>query len=183
VSTLLLSARGLTRRFGGLVAVADLDLDVHAGEILGVIGPNGAGKSTTFNLIAGALEPTAGEIRLGSERVSGRAPHALASRGILRTFQHNKPFAGLSVRENVMVGMHTQFRASLWQVLAGTAGARRAERDAIGRADDLIDFVGLSDWREAEVTTLSSARAGCSRSRARSPASRRSSCSMSLRQV
>ena len=94
----LLSARGLTRRFGGLMAVAQLDLDVHPGEILGVIGPNGAGKSTTFSMIAGALPPTSGTLHFDGESILGLPPHTMAARGIMRTFQHNKPFASMSVR-------------------------------------------------------------------------------------
>ena len=151
----LLEARGLTKRYGGLTAVADLDLDVGPGEILGVIGPNGAGKSTTFGMIAGATATTAGHIRLDGESLDGMPAHAIAARGIMRTFQHNQPFPSMTVRENVMVGMHAHFRASLWQVLAATPGATRAERESGARADELIDFVGLGPARDADVGTLS----------------------------
>ena len=151
----LLSARGLTRRFGGLMAVAQLDLDVHPGEILGVIGPNGAGKSTTFSMIAGALPPTSGTLHFDGESILGLPPHTMAARGIMRTFQHNKPFASMSVRENVMVGMHTGFIGTLWSVLGATPGAARAEREAVQRADALVDFVGLGEFRDADVETLS----------------------------
>ncbi|MEO7404199.1 MAG: ABC transporter ATP-binding protein [Burkholderiales bacterium] len=151
----LLQARGLTKQFGGLTAVSDLDFHVERGEILGVIGPNGAGKSTTFNLIAGTFAATAGSVTFDGARLDGLPTHEVAARGVMRTFQHNKPFAGMSVRENVMVGMHTRFRASLWQVFTGTPGARRAEADAVIRADELIEFVGLREWRGADVTTLS----------------------------
>ena len=151
----LLSCSGLGRRFGGLVAVADVDLEVHAGEILGVIGPNGAGKSTTFSMIAGALPCSTGSLRFNGEDIVGLPTHAMAARGIMRNFQHNKPFASMSVRENVMVGMHTRFSGSLWRVLLGTRGAAKAEREAAQRAEELIDFVGLADWRDADVGTLS----------------------------
>ena len=151
----LLTVRGLTRRFGGLVAVSELNLEVAAGELLGVIGPNGAGKSTTFNMIAGALPPSAGRIEFDGESLSGLGAHAMAERGILRTFQHNKPFASMTVRENIMVGMHTSFQGSLLQVLAGAGSARRAEASAQRRADELVEFVGLADWRNADVATLS----------------------------
>lgn len=151
----LLSCTGLGKRFGGLVAVADVDLDVHVGEILGVIGPNGAGKSTTFSMIAGALPCSTGSLRFNGEVLDGLPTHAMAARGIIRTFQHNKPFASMSVRENVMVGMHTRFNSSLWRVLLGTRGAAQTERDATQRADDLVDFVGLGESRDADVGTLS----------------------------
>jgi branched-chain amino acid transport system ATP-binding protein len=151
----LLVVKGLCKRFGGLQAVADLDLDVRVGEILGVIGPNGAGKSTTFNMIAGALQPSAGTLTFDGERLSGLPAHSMAARGIIRTFQHNKPFVSMSVRENVMVGMHRRIKGSLWKVWAGSAATRRAERAAAQRADELVEFVGLGGWRDADVATLS----------------------------
>ena len=151
----LLVCKGLGKRFGGLVAVADIDLDVHAGEILGVIGPNGAGKSTTFSMIAGALAPSTGSLHFKGEVLTGLPTHAMAARGIMRTFQHNKPFASMTVRENVMMGMHARLSGSLWQVLAGTPNAAKAEREAVSRADELVDFVGLSESRNADVGALS----------------------------
>lgn len=151
----LLRVRGLSRRFGGLQAVADLDFEAYPGEVLGVIGPNGAGKSTTFNMIAGALAPSAGSIEFDAQRVDGLPAHAFAARGIMRTFQHNKPFPSMSVLENVMVGMHTRIACTLWQVVAATPAARRAENHAEERAAELIEFVGLKEWIESDVATLS----------------------------
>jgi branched-chain amino acid transport system ATP-binding protein len=151
----LLVVRGLCKRFGGLQAVAELDLDVRVGEILGVIGPNGAGKSTTFNMIAGALAPSAGTLVFDGEALSGLPAHAMAARGIMRTFQHNKPFASMSVRENVMVGMHRRLKGPLWRVWVGGKATSQAERAAVQRADDLVGFVGLGEWRDADVATLS----------------------------
>lgn len=151
----LLQVRGLGRRFGGLQAVADLDLDVYAGEVLGIIGPNGAGKSTTFNMISGAFPPSSGDVVFDGRSMLGEPTHGFARRGIVRTFQHNKPFESLTVRENVMVGMHTRMGVSLWQVLGATPAAQRAEASAQRRADELVDFVGLGEWRDAEVSTLS----------------------------
>ena len=151
----LLVVQGLSKQFGGLQAVADLDLDVREGEILGVIGPNGAGKSTTFNMIAGALEPSRGSLVFDGEDLTGLPAHAMAGRGIMRTFQHNKPFASMTVRENVMVGMHRRLKGSLWRVLLAGAGVVRAEREAVRRADELVAFVGLDEWRDADVDTLS----------------------------
>ncbi len=151
----LLRVRGLSRRFGGLQAVADLDFDAYPGEVLGVIGPNGAGKSTTFNMIAGALAPSAGSIEFDAQRVDGLPAHAFAARGIMRTFQHNKPFPSMSVLENVMVGMHTRIACTLWQVVAATPAARRAENRAEERAAELIEFIGLKEWIESDVATLS----------------------------
>lgn len=151
----LLVVRGLSKQFGGLHAVADLDLEVRQGEILGVIGPNGAGKSTTFNMIAGAFAPTKGTLTFDGQNLTGLPAHAMAARGIMRTFQHNKPFPSMTVRENVMVGMHRRLQGSLWRVLLAGAGVVRAEREAAQRADELVAFVGLGEWRDAEVDTLS----------------------------
>ncbi|HYM62029.1 MAG TPA: ABC transporter ATP-binding protein [Thermoanaerobaculia bacterium] len=97
----LLDTTSLTRDFGGLRAVGNLTFSVEAGEILGLIGPNGAGKTTVFNLITGFLRPTSGDIRFEGRRIAGLKPHAVARRGIARTFQIVKPFPHLSVRENV----------------------------------------------------------------------------------
>ena len=153
--TELLVVKGLSRQFGGLQAVADLDLDVQVGEILGVIGPNGAGKSTTFNMIAGALAPSAGSLVFDGEVLDGLPAHAMAARGIMRTFQHNKPFVSMSVRENVMVGMHRRLKGPLWRLLAGSVSTVRAEQAAARRAQELVECVGLGEWSDADVATLS----------------------------
>ena len=155
MSDVLLEASGLSRRFGGLQAVSELDLTAHTGEILGLIGPNGAGKSTTFNMIAGALAPSAGSIRFQGQPLQGLPTHAFASRGIMRTFQHNKPFLSMSVLENIMVGMHTRIKLSLLQVLTGTRPARAVQARCQTQAAELAQFVGLGDWLDADVATLS----------------------------
>ena len=150
----LLEVRGLGKRFGGLQAVSELDLTVGAGEIVGVIGPNGAGKSTTFNMIAGALVPSSGTVRFDGLDMTGAPAHRFAASGIVRTFQHNKPFNSLSVTDNVMVGMHTRMRSKLWQIVAGTRFAREQETQARQRAEEWVAFVGLDAWARADVATL-----------------------------
>ncbi len=149
----ILEVRGLTKRFGGLTALSRLDCEVLEGEILGVIGPNGAGKSTTFNLIAGAYGASEGEIRFAGEPILGLAPHQIAARGIMRTFQHNRPFAGMPVIDNVLVGAHTRFRTRLAALVANLG--LEEERELRCKAEDLVDFVGLGEWRDADVGTLS----------------------------
>ena len=140
----ILEVRALSKRFGGLTAVSELDFEVREGEILGVIGPNGAGKSTTFNLIAGAYPASSGEVSFNGEPILGLAPHQIARRGILRTFQHNRPFEGMPVIDNVLVGAHRIFLKS-----RGEEATRRA------RAAELIEFVGLGGLAQADVGTLS----------------------------
>jgi branched-chain amino acid transport system ATP-binding protein len=149
----ILQVSGLTKRFGGLTAVAGLDFDLREGEILGLIGPNGAGKTTTFNMIAGAYAADEGEIRFAGERISGLPPHQIARRGLMRTFQHNRPFGGMPVLENVLVGAHREFKSGIWKLLAG--GGEEEERTQRRRAAELIDFVGLAGLRDADVGTLS----------------------------
>lgn len=151
----LLVVNGLTKRFGGLIAVEDLGFELYRGEILGLIGPNGAGKSTTFNLIAGSIEPTEGEIVFDGAPISGLAPHVIAERGIMRTFQHNMPFESLTVEENILLGAHTRMTSPLWSVLLRTPAVARREAEARARAAELIRFVGLQDAAGDDVTTLS----------------------------
>jgi branched-chain amino acid transport system ATP-binding protein len=124
----LLEVEGLTRFFGGLRAVADLSFTVGQAEILGLIGPNGAGKTTVFNLITGFTQPSAGRIRLDGRSVVGLRPHAVARRGIARTFQIVKPFPGLTVKENVTLAAFLR---------------HPARRDAEGKALELLERVGL----------------------------------------
>ena len=139
----------MSKRFGGLTAVSELDFEVREGEILGMIGPNGAGKSTTFNLIAGTYPATAGEVRFGGESILGLPPHRIATRGILRTFQHNRPFEGMPVIDNVLVGAHTRFHSLFSKNSSSEENERRA------RAEELIEFVGLGGMAQADVGTLS----------------------------
>ncbi len=127
--TALLAVRALSKRFGGLKAVDGVDLALSDGEILGVIGPNGAGKTTLFSLITGSIAPTSGEVRLEGRRMTGLSAHRVVRAGIVRTHQIVRPFANLTVAENVTVGaLH---------------GARRAGGAARDRAADALAFVGL----------------------------------------
>jgi branched-chain amino acid transport system ATP-binding protein len=105
----LLTVKGLTKYFGGLRAVHDLSFEVQPGEILGLIGPNGAGKTTAFNLIAGFIHPTRGQILLDGESIAGMKPYAVTRKGIARTFQIVKPFKKLSVLENVTLAAFLRF--------------------------------------------------------------------------
>ncbi len=139
----LLEVRGLTVRFGGLTAVADLDLDVREGEIVGLIGPNGAGKTTAFNVVSGLQVAAAGEVRFRGDRVSGLPPHRITARGIGRTFQNIRLFGALSVLENVLIGEHVRTSGGLLDVLVRVRREREEERVAAARARELLDFVGL----------------------------------------
>ena len=135
----LLEISGLTKRFGGLLAVSQFDLAVDAGEIVGLIGPNGAGKTTVFHLIAGFHAPTSGEIRFKGASLVGDKPHAICRRGLTRTFQIVQPFAALTVIENVMVGAFNR---------ESDAGAARRS------AQEIVDFVGLGPRRDDLASSL-----------------------------
>ncbi|MBI2370057.1 MAG: ABC transporter ATP-binding protein [Deltaproteobacteria bacterium] len=128
----LLVLRGVTKRFGGLVAVQGVSFAVAEGETVGLIGPNGAGKTTLFNVITGAVAPEGGEIRLGGERIDGLRPHEIAQRGVRRTYQIVRPFPNLSLLDNVLIG----------SLFGGTGRAGEAARE---RAREMLAFVGLTD--------------------------------------
>lgn len=139
----VLEARGLSCHFGALRAVDDVSLDIRAGTITGLIGPNGAGKSTLFNLLTGALKPTAGTVTLDGQDVTGLPPHRLFAKGLGRTFQIPRPFARMSVLENLMLAPTGQ----TGETVAGpflSAGKVRAEEDRIrDKALDVLDFMTL----------------------------------------
>jgi branched-chain amino acid transport system ATP-binding protein len=141
----LLEAAGLTRRFGGVVAVDGVSLRVGDGELCGVIGPNGAGKSTLFHLVAGHLRPNAGRVLLGGRDVTGLAPDRRARLGIAIAFQTVRLFRGMTVLENVMVGAHAATRHGFWEAFLRLPRHRREEREILERAERALDRVGLSD--------------------------------------
>ncbi len=141
----ILEIKGVTKRFGGLTAVNNVSFDVNEREILSVIGPNGAGKSTLFKLIASFLRTSEGEVRFQGERISNRAPHTVARKGVVRTFQETTVFKNMTVRENVIIAHHLRSRASLAGFFLGTALARSDEAKFGESADEIVDFLGLSD--------------------------------------
>jgi branched-chain amino acid transport system ATP-binding protein len=143
VSAVLLT-RGLTKRFGGLAAVSDLDLSVEEGEIRALIGPNGAGKTTLLNMLCGVTPPSGGEIVFRDARIQGLRPHAIAKLGIGRTFQVPRLFVDLTVLQNVMVGYHCRTRLRLVPTLLGLGSARAEERRIDARAREALALVGLA---------------------------------------
>lgn len=152
--TAILEVVGATRRFGGLVAVNDVSFSVAATGVTAVIGPNGAGKTTLFNLISGAISPSAGAVRLAGEDVTGLRPEQKAARGLVRTFQLVKLFQDLTATENVKVGFHLKTRGGLLAALFRPAWAREAEREADDKAAALLDLVGLSKVAETPAAVL-----------------------------
>lgn len=150
----LLHVAGLTRRFGGVVAVDDLSFGVAKGEIVGLIGPNGAGKTTVINLLTGLLQPSAGAITFAGSRLDNLAPHQIARAGVARTYQNIRLFRGLSALDNVIVGTHIRTRASFAARLAFAPAMRREEAATRARAQALLDRVHLGGRATARATSL-----------------------------
>ena len=133
---------GVSKRFGGLVAVQDLSLSVRSGSITSIIGPNGAGKSTVFNLISGLYKPDRGTIDFAGENIAGLSPDRVQKRGIARTFQNQRLFANLSVLENVLIGYHSRLKAGLFGDIVKPPWVRQEERVARERAMEALRLFG-----------------------------------------
>jgi branched-chain amino acid transport system ATP-binding protein len=142
--TPILEARKVTRRFGGLVAVREVDLTVRQGEIIGLIGPNGAGKTTFFNCITGMFAPSDGDVLFEGRRINGLSPDRITKLGIARTFQNLRLFSNMSARENVLVGRHCRTREGVLSSVIRGPRFRREERESFERAAELLEFVGLA---------------------------------------
>ncbi len=138
----LFEARGITKRFGGLTAVANVDFALDAG-IASIIGPNGAGKTTLFNVFTGLYAADSGIVTFRGIPLGGLRPDQITALGICRTFQNIRLFANMTAIENVLVGMHARIRLGLWDVLSRRPRFRQVERDLGGRAEDLLERVGL----------------------------------------
>jgi branched-chain amino acid transport system ATP-binding protein len=137
----------LTKFFGGLAAVVELDMSIKRGEILGLIGPNGAGKTTLFNLITGFLSPTRGEVFLEGERITNLKPHTIAKRGIVRSFQANVLFMEKTVKENVLMGFHTKYRNGFVKEVFRTKSYVRERSGMEKKAEEILDFFSLSGMK------------------------------------
>ena len=152
--SVILEVKGASKRYGGLVAVNNVSFTVNEGEILSVIGPNGAGKSTLFKLIASFVQTSAGEVLLRGERISDLAPHTVARKGVVRTFQETTIFKSMTVRENIIVAHHLRSRASLLGFFLGTGLAKADEALFAESADGIVEFLGLQSIRDELASNL-----------------------------
>jgi branched-chain amino acid transport system ATP-binding protein len=150
----VLRAEQATIRFGGLVAVNQLDMSVRPGEIYGLIGPNGAGKTTIFNLLTGVYKPTSGAIYFRGKRVDGLRPYEIARRGVSRTFQNIRLFPGMTVLENVMTACHLHSRQNLFDAVLRTPRYVRDEAEHREFCMELLDIFGLGRFRDEGGTSL-----------------------------
>ncbi|WP_229582419.1 ABC transporter ATP-binding protein [Paracoccus sp. S-4012] len=142
-SETILSAEGLTRRFGGITAVEGYDLRLAQGDLVGLIGPNGAGKTTVFNMLSGVLRPSAGGVAVNGQDLTGRPAHRFARAGLARTFQNIRLFDDLNVFDNVMSGGHMRLGAGLWPTMLQLPRFWRAEAAIRERAAGVVELVGL----------------------------------------
>ncbi|TGQ68369.1 ABC transporter ATP-binding protein [Mesorhizobium sp. M00.F.Ca.ET.186.01.1.1] len=151
----VLTAQNVVKRFGGLIAVNDVSFDVHAGEILGLIGPNGAGKTTMFDLLAGSVLPTSGDIVLNGVQVSGEAAHRRIGRGLGRTFQIPRPLPNLTLIENIMLAAQGQAGESLLANFLSPGRVAAQERAGQKKAMELLELVSLARLAHEPARVLS----------------------------
>jgi branched-chain amino acid transport system ATP-binding protein len=150
----VLRARGVGRSFRGLHALADYELDLRQGDILGVIGPNGAGKTTLFNVLSGFIEPTAGTIEFMGKSINGMSPDRIARLGIARTFQNIRLFPRMTVLDNVKTAQQLRGNVGFLETIGTLPGFLRKERDLETRATEHLQALGLADFRDAMATSL-----------------------------
>ena len=152
----LLELKGLTKHFGGVAAVQELDLEVIKGEILGLIGPNGAGKTTMFNLVSGVLKPTRGRVILEEEDITRLKPNQVARRGLVRTFQASTVFPYFTVIENVLLGCHLHAGIGFFGDLFNIPSTRRKRDQTFEKTMDIVNFTGLASHKDKLAENLSS---------------------------
>lgn len=154
MSEALLKVSGLTMRFGGLLAVDSVAFEVQSDEVFAIIGPNGAGKTTVFNCVGGFYAPTAGDIIMDGKSITGLPSHKVARHGLVRTFQNVRLFKQLTVLENLLVAQHTQVESRLLPGLLKLKSYRQSEADALSRAAQWLDFMGLREFANREAGNL-----------------------------
>jgi branched-chain amino acid transport system ATP-binding protein len=150
----MLEIKGLTKDFGGLRAVGDVDLSIKPGEIVGLIGPNGAGKTTFFNLITGYIHPTKGKITFEGKDVTGKKPHSIARLGIVRTFQQSNIFSDLTVLQNLILACHLKPGVGTWETVLRTPGSRRKDKTILKRCQSILRMVELEGMADLPAKTL-----------------------------
>ncbi len=150
----LLEVKNVTKKFGGLTANNDISFTVNKQEIVSVIGPNGAGKSTLFKMIASFLRTTSGEVLLEGERISNLAPHTVAQKGVVRTFQETTIFKTMTVRDNVIIAHHLRSNANLFGFFLGSPTAKADEKEFAHSANEILEFLSLSEIADELASNL-----------------------------
>ena len=152
---IILNIAGVSKRFGGLQALSDVNIKIMQGQIYGLIGPNGAGKTTFFNVITGLYQADTGSFELAGKPYSPSAPHKVAKAGIARTFQNIRLFGEMTALENVMIGRHVRTHQGLFGAVLHHKAARREEAEIRQRAMELLEFVGIAKFAERTARHLS----------------------------
>ena len=152
---ILLSVKGVNKRFGGLQALSEVGIEIEQGEIYGLIGPNGAGKTTFFNVLTGLYTPDSGEFMLGGAPYKPTAVHEVAKAGIARTFQNIRLFGDMTAHENVMVGRHVRTKAGVLGAVLRTKATLREEEAIEDMAHDLLEYVGIGQYANFTARNLS----------------------------
>jgi len=155
MSQAVLQVKGVSKRFGGLQALADVGITILPGQVYGLIGPNGAGKTTFFNVITGLYTPDSGSFELGGAAYKPEAVHQVAKAGIARTFQNIRLFAEMTALENVMVGRHVRTQSGLVGAVFRTSGFKAEEAAITARSLELLEYVGIAKFAEYKARTLS----------------------------
>jgi len=150
----MLEIKGLTKHFGGLAAVTEFDMSIYSGEVVGLIGPNGAGKTTMFNLITGFIPPTKGHILFEQVNITGKATHAIAAKGIVRTFQQNAFLPDMTVLQNVLTSCYLHPKSGVWEAIFNTPGYRKKEQKALHHAMEIIEFLGMDSVSDELAQSL-----------------------------
>ena len=148
----LLEVRGLSKYFGGLAAISDLDLAIDEGEIRGLIGPNGAGKTTLFNVISGVYRPTKGSVIYQGDDISRLSPSRIAAKGLVRTFQRTALFHDFTVLKNVVIARHLRAKETVFGAIAGTA--RQMEKENEEKALEIVEFLELGPLKDELALNL-----------------------------
>jgi len=150
----LLEVKKLSKYFGGLAALSEFDMAVEEEEIRGLIGPNGSGKTTLYNVISGVYRPTAGTVVYQGKDISHLPPSTIAKMGLVRTFQHTALFMDFTVLQNISVGRHLHAGESVFGVIGSTPGTRRVEREALEKAEEIVDFMELTHIKDELAVNL-----------------------------
>lgn len=154
MSEVILKTEHITQRFGGLVALSDVSMEVRAGEIIGIIGPNGAGKTTLFNVITGMYNATEGSVSLLGQNVTGWKPHKITALGFARTFQNIRLYPRMSVRDNVISGMHCHTKSGVLASIFNTKSKRLEDKKCEEEADEILKILDIYKDRFEMSTSL-----------------------------
>ena len=150
----LLEIRSVSKYFGGLAALSDFDMEINEGEIRGLIGPNGSGKTTLYNVISGVYRPTSGTVVYQGEDISHLPPSTIAKKGLVRTFQHTALFMDFTVLQNISVGRHLHAGQNVFGVIGNTSSTRGVEREAMKKAEEIVDFMDLNEIKDELAVNL-----------------------------